>query len=76
MLPKIPQLKRENASLRHETGLSEILEDQAEGKGQVQGKVQGQSAKKVWWDDQKADFADHLNKKEGHDAVLQQHDSR
>lgn len=72
MLPKIPQLKRENASLRDPR-----LEDapstvQEAGTNQKipQTHTTFVSAKKVWWDDQQKDPQHDVQEEEGHDATI------
>jgi len=62
MLPKIPQLKRENASLRHPreedppTPINPSLQEK------VDPRPQQKAPQKVWWDVEKADPQRHVDK--------------
>jgi len=72
MPPKIPQLHRENASLRQETHDPQYtVQEACTGQKIPQDYSNFVSAKKVWWDDQKADPQLHIEEKAEHDAVRQ-----
>jgi len=74
MPPKIPQLHRENASLRQETpDPRPPLQEASPNQKVPQTHTSFVSAKKVWWDDQKKSLERDLNQKEEHDAPGGQH---
>lgn len=73
MFPKIPQLKRENASLRHPGPQDPPIPQEAGTNQKIPQTPHFVSAKKVWWDDQKKNSQHDVKEEEKHDAQREQH---
>lgn len=76
MAPKIPQLKRENASLRNPKDQQKVQQDPPKaGSTRVQT-TQPPEPKKVWWNDSQEDSGHDVNKEARHDVGIYEHNSR
>lgn len=70
MLPKIPQLRRENATLRQPREKKPLYPVQEAGTNQKIPQTHPTHPKEVWWEDEQKDAPQRdLNEKEGHNDV-------